>query len=100
MTSRRYEHYRRAVARIEWMESEGISPEYRDVLREIAQDHLLSRGTGREAAEELDTDAAAALDHMTATGLIPLGVSDELRRALHGAGPGLEHAPALAGGRA
>lgn len=86
MTPARYRSYRRAVEFIDLIEEHAADSERR-LLREAAEDLLLSREAAQDGDDPLDT-AVAVLTQMVVTGAVSRSLAHALMEALHGSGPG------------
>jgi hypothetical protein len=93
VTPSRYRHYRRALGLTFALEAH-LGMKDSDLLRELAQDLLLTRGNDPQDAEPLLDHLARALTRLIEEGSLSRGVSTELWREIRHCGPGLER-PAL-----
>ena len=87
MTPRRYRHYRHALVLIFALEG-GAGMKKGDVLRELAQDMLLTRGDNPQDAEQLLDHLARVLTLLVNEGNLTLRDSTDLWRTLRQCGPG------------
>ncbi len=88
MTNRRFRSYKRALALLS--ASEFGSPDNTDeiaILREQAQDLLLTRDADVDEADDLEHHAAIALSRLVADGAITGAVAFELWRHIKACGP-------------
>lgn len=88
MTARRHRHYRRALVLILAFE-ENVGKRDADLLRELAQDMLLTRGTESEDVDALLDPLALALARLVDEEALPFGVATELWREVQACGPPL-----------
>ena len=90
MTPRRYRHYRNALVLIFALEGTGMKEG--DVLRELAQDMLLTRGNNPQDAEPLLDHLARVLTLLVNEESLSLRDSTDLWRTLRQCGPGAAQA--------
>ena len=93
MTARRYRHYRRALV-LTYAVEDDVGLKDGALLREIAQDMLLTRGDPLNAEPHLD-HLARVLTRLIEEGALSLGDSTELWRELRQCGPGPAERPGL-----
>jgi len=86
MTDARYRNYRRALARIDIIEESSGDREATALLRESAQDLLLSRDTPRDGDDPLEA-AALVLTQLLVTGAISRSQANAVMEPLHASGP-------------
>ena len=86
MTNRRYLSYRRALGWIDAIDEELAGPEPIRLLREDAEDLLLSRGAPAEVAE-LEGQVADTLRRLADLRVITLALAREIEHTLRAAGP-------------
>ncbi len=86
MTSRRYANYQRALRSIAALDHSELGTEAIDVLRQSAEDLLLSRDSSTEPAE-LAEQAATALAYMRAAHGITQEQADHILGAICACGP-------------
>jgi hypothetical protein len=91
MNAHRHDAYMRAVGEIGALDEGQVARQSAQVLREVAEDLLLSREPGLEIDELLET-AAVTLTQLTMNGSLNRGSADQIWRALCGSGPGTEWA--------
>ena len=84
---RRYRHYRHSLVLI-LAHEDGVGMKDSDVLREIAQDLLLARGSELQETELLVDHLARVLAHLIEKGVLSLGESTEIWREVRQCGPG------------
>jgi hypothetical protein len=87
VTASRHRHYRRALVLIFALE-EDVGMKDSHVLREIAQDLLLTRGREPQEAERRLDHLARVLTRLIEESALSLGASTELWRELRRCGPG------------
>ena len=93
MTTARYRNYRRALAWIDMLEPPGDRPDAHEVLRQCAEDLLLTREPCREEDDPVET-AAGVLTPLVVSGACSRVLADTIMECLHESGP--EPAPAAA----
>ena len=86
MNTQRYLHYKRALKWIDALDESAIDTETMELLRQTAEDLLLSRARSHET-EEMVLQAADILARETPDGDLPRPLADEIVRALRCAGP-------------
>ncbi len=86
VTSRRYLSYCRALRWIDELDLGLAGGDSIGLLRELAEDLLLSRGPSADA-EELNRGARAVLRTLTEQGAVTRSRASEIRFALRAAGP-------------
>ena len=87
MTNRRFLSYRRARRWIEFLEERRADPESVLLLRQTAEDLLLSRGSPTEV-QALQRQADATLGELVELGVVTAARAREIEHALRAAGPG------------
>ena len=86
MTAARYKSYRRALAWIDRIEVRVGGPEATRVLRQSAEDLLLSREGSSQSEDPIDTAAIALVQLITANA-ISRSLADVILAALRESGP-------------
>jgi hypothetical protein len=94
VTTARYRNYRRALAWIDMLEPPADRPDAHEVLRQCAEDLLLTREPWSDEDDPIEI-AAGVLTPMVVTGECSRVLADTIMESLHGSGP----APAPATGR-
>ena len=91
MTTARYRNYRRALAWIDMLEAPADKPDAQRVLRQCAEDLLLTREPWRDEDDPIEA-AAGLLTPMVVAGECSRVLADTIMECLHESGP--EPAPA------
>jgi hypothetical protein len=97
VTRRRYTSYQRALRGLGALDGRNVGSEAIGILRQTAEDLLLSRKASAET-EDLADQAAIALTQLTVRGRVSRPRASELWRAIFESGPGGDEAagsPAL-----
>lgn len=87
MTTRRYGHYRRALRSIDELEQGQVGGEAIGMLRQSAEDMLLSRERSTDV-DELAEEVAVALGYLSAMGRVSSALAREILRQVCASGPG------------
>lgn len=87
MTSGRYRYYRRAMEIIDWVEGSGPDADSLAVLRQLAEDLLLTREGELDQAEHLADDVSVLLLNLTCFGDVHRQIADDLWTTLQHTGP-------------
>ena len=94
MTTGRYRSYRRALAWIDMLDAPADGADPHQVLRQCAEDLLLTREPGRADDDPIET-AASVLTPMVVAGSCSRVLADTIMECMHESGPG----PTPAGGK-
>jgi len=86
MTERRYLSYRRALRAINQVDPDRAGRGGIELLRQVAEDLLLSREPSADS-DELAEQAAIALTHLTVRGVVTRALADEVWRSICASGP-------------
>jgi hypothetical protein len=86
MTTARYRSYRRALEYIEMLEEHSAHAAGMRLLRQSAEDLLLSRGPAPDRDDPMD-DAVMVLTQLVVTGAVSRALADAITETLHEAGP-------------
>jgi hypothetical protein len=85
MNEARYLNYKQALALIDGLDEEALSPEEAVHLRQLAQDMLLTRGADPD--QELVEEGAALISSLLSSGALTPSEADELWGRLCDCGP-------------